>query len=186
MAITLTEEILSAARGGEPQALREIYESLAPSILAYLTGKGCEDPEALCQEVFLAVFSKLEKLTGGISGLRTFAFSVAHARMVDDVRQRKRQPVLAQFDPQADSRFSSSAEETFLGTGPGVTALLEGLPRRQQEVLLLRVVGDLSIEETANIMGSSTGAVKQLQARALRALKDRMERGEVPDHERIA
>ncbi|MCC3266300.1 RNA polymerase sigma factor [Arthrobacter gengyunqii] len=186
MATTLTEEILSAARGGEPQSLREVYESLAPSILAYLIGKGCDDPEALCQEVFLTLFGKLKNLTGGISGLRTFAFSVAHARMVDDVRRRERQPVLAQFDPQADARLSSSAEETVLGSGPGVAAMLDGLPARQKEVLLLRVVADLSIEEAAKIMGSTAGAVKQLQTRALRTLKDRMEREEVPDHERIA
>lgn len=186
LAITLTEEILSAAREGTPRALREIYESLAPSIHAYLAGKGCDDSEALTQEVFLTVFGKLEDLTGGISGLRTFAFSVAHARMVDDVRRRERQPVLTPFDPHTDARFSSSAEETVLGAGSGVSALLEGLPRRQKEVLLLRVVADLSIEESAKIMGTSAGAVKQLQTRALKTLKDRLERKEVPDHEQIA
>ncbi len=186
LAITLTEEILSAAREGKPQALREIYASLAPSVFAYLAGKGCDDPEALTQEVFLTVFGKLEGLTGGIGGLRTFAFSVAHARMVDDVRRRERQPVLTPFDPHADARFSSSAEETVLGAGPGVNALLEGLPRRQKEVLLLRIVADLSIEESAKIMGSTAGAVKQLQTRALKTLKNRLEREEVPDHEQIA
>ncbi|WP_237687299.1 MULTISPECIES: RNA polymerase sigma factor [Arthrobacter] len=186
MAITPTEEILSAAREGQPRALRDIYEFLAPSILAYLAGKGCDDPEGLTQEVFLTLFGKLGNLTGGVSGLRTFAFSVAHARMVDDVRRRERQPVLAQFDPQADDRFSSSAEETVLGSASGVSALLQGLTRRHQEVLLLRVVADLSIEETAKIMGISAGAVKQLQGRALKTLKDRMEHEEVPDHEQIA
>ena len=186
LAITPTEEILSAAREGQPRALRDIYEFLAPSILAYLAGKGCDDPEALTQEVFLTLFGKLGNLTGGVSGLRTFAFSVAHARMVDDVRRRERQPVLAQFDPQADDRFSSSAEETVLGSASGVSALLQGLRRRHQEVLLLRVVADLSIEETAKIMGISAGAVKQLQGRALKTLKDRMEHEEVPDHEQIA
>ncbi|WP_237685527.1 RNA polymerase sigma factor [Arthrobacter sunyaminii] len=186
MAITPTEEILSAAREGQPRALRDIYEFLAPSILAYLSGKGCDDPEGLTQEVFLTLFGKLGNLTGGVSGLRTFAFSVAHARMVDDVRRRERQPVLAQFDPQADDRFSSSAEETVLGSASGVSALLQGLTRRHQEVLLLRVVADLSIEETAKIMGISAGAVKQLQGRALKTLKDRMEHEEVPDHEQIA
>ncbi|MBO0910051.1 RNA polymerase sigma factor [Arthrobacter sunyaminii] len=186
LAITPTEEILSAAREGQPRALRDIYEFLAPSILAYLAGKGCDDPEGLTQEVFLTLFGKLGNLTGGVSGLRTFAFSVAHARMVDDVRRRERQPVLAQFDPQADDRFSSSAEETVLGSASGVSALLQGLTRRHQEVLLLRVVADLSIEETAKIMGISAGAVKQLQGRALKTLKDRMEHEEVPDHEQIA
>ncbi|MCC9197538.1 RNA polymerase sigma factor [Arthrobacter sp. zg-Y820] len=186
MATALTEDILAAARAGKPKALREIYLVLAPSILGYLAGKGCEDPEGLTQEVFLTVFGKLHSLTGGLSGMRTFAFSVAHARMVDDARRRERQPVFAQFHPAADVRISVSAEETVLESGAGVAALLDGLPPRQQEVLLLRVVADLSIEETASIMGSSEGAVKQLQSRALKILKDRLERKEEPAHERIA
>lgn len=186
MAKTLTEETLSAARAGKPEALRSIYEVLAPAILAYLAGKGCEDPEALTQEVFLSVFGKLPSLTGGLSGLRTFAFSVAHARMVDDARRRERQPLMAQFHHAADVRISASAEETVLESGAGVAVLLHGLTPRQQEVLLLRVVADLSIEETAKIMGSSEGAVKQLQGRALKVLKDRLEREEEPAHGQIA
>lgn len=186
MARTLTEEILSAARAGRPEALREIYEVLAPSILAYLAGKGCDDPEALAQEVFLTVFGRLSSLTGGLSGLRTFAFSVAHARMVDDTRRRDRQPVFTQFHPATDLRLSASAEETVLESGVEIGAMLEGLTPRQKEVLLLRVVADLSIEESAKIMGSSEGAVKQLQSRALKILKDRLERGEESAHERIA
>ncbi|WAP51841.1 RNA polymerase sigma factor [Arthrobacter sp. ATA002] len=188
MAKTLREEVLSAAAGGNPEALRGIYDALAPSILAYLTGKGCEDPEAQTQEVFLTVFGKLDTLTGGLSGMRTFAFSVAHARMVDDVRRRERQPLLAEFQHAHDVRVSASAEQTVLESGAGVAALLEGLTPRQQEVLLLRVVGDQSIGDTARIMGCSEGAVKQLQSRALKILKDRLERErkEAPAHERIA
>ena len=188
LAKTLTEETLRAAAAGEPEALRKIYNVLAPSILAYLAGKGCDDPEGLTQDVFLTVFGKLDTLTGGFSGLRTFAFSVAHARMVDDARRRERQPVLAQFQPSSDIRSSASAEETVLASAAAAAELLEGLTRRQQEVLLLRVVGDQSIEETARIMGCSVGAVKQLQNRALKILKDKLERErkEESAHERIA
>ena len=180
LARTLTEEILSAARAGKPGALREVYDLMAPSILAYLAGKGCEDPEALMQEVLLTVFGKLDTLTGGPAGLRTFAFSVAHARMVDDVRRRQRQPAFTQFQPHNDNRVTASAEEAVLGSGPGVAAILEGLTPDQQEVLLLRIVADLSIGESARIMDRSEGAVKQLQGRALKLLKDRMERKEAP------
>ena len=188
MAKTLTEDVLQAAAAGNAEALRKIYNVLAPSILAYLTGKGCDDPEGLTQDVILAVFGKLTTLTGGVSGLRTFAFSVAHARMVDDARRRERQPVLAPFRPSADMRSTVSAEETVLTSAAAVTELLQGLTPRQQEVLLLRVVGDQSIEETARIMGCSVGAVKQLQNRALKILKDRLERDrkEEPADERIA
>lgn len=186
MAAALTEQTLRDARAQKPAALREIYDNFAPGILGYLRSKGCEDPEALAQEVFLTLFLKLGTLEGGVNGLRTFAFSVAHARMVDETRRREREPVPAPFDPDLDRRAAESAEDSVLGSEAGVAALLQGLSPQQQEVLLLRVVADLSIDESAKIMGRTPGAVKQLQRRALGILKGRMERKEVADDERAS
>lgn len=173
MADPLTEQMVSAARTNDPVALREVYESLAPAVLGYLRSKGCEDPEALSQEVFLTVFSKLSTVTGGAAGLRTFAFSVAHARMVDEFRRRERQPATAPYDPLADTRFTDSAEVTVLESAAVAVELLEGLTDLQREVLLLRVVADLSLEESAIIMGKTANSVKQLQRRALITLQER-------------
>ncbi|MDM7990954.1 RNA polymerase sigma factor [Arthrobacter sp. zg-Y877] len=186
MPSSLTEQTLRDARARKPVALREIYDDFAPGILGYLRSKGCQDPESLTQEVFLTLFSKLDTLDGGLRGARTFAFSVAHARMVDDVRRREREPATAVFDPDLDRRATESAEESVLGAGVGVDALLAGLTPQQQEVLLLRVVADLSIEESAKIMGRSAGAVKQLQRRALGILKNQLEGKEAPDNERAS
>lgn len=186
MAATLTEETLAAARSKHPAALQEIYRRLAPSVLSYLTSKGCEDPEALTQDVFLTVFSKLGSVTGGGEGLRSFVFSVAHARMVDDVRRRERRPLTLEFRPDFDVRVTASAEESVLGSGSGVSALLHGLNPAQQEVLLLRIVADLSIDESAQIMGRTPGSVKQLQRRALEILRTRLVREEVLENEQSA
>ena len=49
--------------------------------------------------------------------------------------------------------------------------MLSILPPDQQAVLALRIVAELSLEETAQVIGRSVGAVKQLQRRALLALK---------------
>ncbi|MCC3278868.1 sigma-70 family RNA polymerase sigma factor [Arthrobacter sp. zg-Y40] len=186
MAAALTEQTLRDARARKPAALRELYDDFAPGILGYLRSKGCEDPEGLTQEVFLTLFAKLDSLSGGLRGARTFAFSVAHARMVDDIRRREREPATAVFDPELDGRSTQSAEESALGADTGVASLLQGLTPQQQEVLLLRVVADLSIDESAKIMGRTPGAVKQLQRRALGILKGQLEGKEAPDNERAS
>ena len=41
----------------------------------------------------------------------------------------------------------------------------------QRAVLLLRVIGDLSLEQVAEALGKRTGAVKQLQRRGLIAVR---------------
>ena len=114
MVSTLPDDALPRAQTGEPAALSLIYQSLSPAVLGYFVGRGSEDPEALTQEVFLAVFSRLESVTGGLPGLRTFTFSVAHARLVDEVRRRARAPVLVGYEVDGDPRTADSAEAVAL------------------------------------------------------------------------
>ena len=52
--------------------------------------------------------------------------------------------------------------------------LLAQMPARQRAVLVLRFFEDLSVEQTAELLGCSTGAVKQLTSRALDAVRDRL------------
>ena len=55
-----------------------------------------------------------------------------------------------------------------------VQAVLAGLAPDQRDVVLLRIVADLSIEETATALGKRPGAVKSLQHRAMRTLRSRV------------
>jgi DNA-directed RNA polymerase specialized sigma24 family protein len=88
--------VLVAAQCGEPWALRAVYDELAPRVRGYLTARGAAEPEDLTTEVFLAVFPRLPQVTGGPAGLRALVFSVAHARLLDDLRRRARRgPVVA-------------------------------------------------------------------------------------------
>lgn len=128
--------------------------------------------------MFLTVFSKLPTLTGGVAGLRTFVFSVAHARVVDSHRARARRPASQPYEPDTDQRHSPSAEDTYEADDSLVRAqqLLARLPTDQRNVLALRILGELSLEETAQVIGRSRGAVQQLQRRALIALKSEVSR----------
>ncbi|MBG6225006.1 RNA polymerase sigma-70 factor (ECF subfamily) [Arthrobacter sp. CAN_A2] len=174
MVPTLPDDALTRAQAGEPAALSLIYQSLSPAVLGYLVGRGSEDPEALTQEVFLAVFSRLGSVTGGLPGLRTFAFSVAHARYVDEVRKRTRTPVLVGYEIDGDTRTTASAEAVALGNldAGGAGGLLEQLSTEQRDVILLRIVAELPIDQVAEILGRSAGSVKQLQRRGLLKLKE--------------
>lgn len=180
MAVSLTDAIVVSAQAGEPQALSAVYRILAPQIIGYLRGKGVDDPEGVCQDVFLTVFTKLNSVHGGGAGLRTFAFSVAHARMVDYTRAQARSPRMDSYEPAEDLRQGESAESEALeamGTG-GLMELLDRLNPDHRETLLLRIVAGLSLDETATVMNRSVGSVKQLQRRGLAALKELVEEGQ--------
>jgi RNA polymerase sigma-70 factor (ECF subfamily) len=52
--------------------------------------------------------------------------------------------------------------------------LTSALPPEQAEVVVLRVVGGLSVEETARVVGKRPGTVRVLQHRALRRLSSQV------------
>lgn len=171
------ESVVTAASRGEPAALRGIYEVLSPRVCGFLRIRGSEDPEGLTNEVFLRVLPRLPAITDGYRGLRALAFSVAHGLLVDELRRRERQPVLDEYDASRDRRTHTSAEEQALdriGEGTALE-LLELLPDGQRSVILLRVLGELSMAETAAAIGRSEVVVKKMQAKALRTLRTLMD-----------
>jgi RNA polymerase sigma-70 factor (ECF subfamily) len=60
-----------------------------------------------------------------------------------------------------------------------VAEIFNSLTDEQKTVLALRVVADLSLEETAVVMGKRVGAVKALQRRALASVKAKLDDGRV-------
>ncbi len=170
---SLTAQVVKAAMRGESSALHEVYAQLAPKILGYLRARGAGDPEAVTHDVFLALLPQLPRLRGGPSGLRTLAFSIAHARLVDELRGRSANTPPVRYEPAEDRRVVQSAETRVherMATD-AVCEVLARLPDDQREVLILRIVADLSLEQAARVMGRSVGAVKQLQRRGVLALR---------------
>ncbi|MFE4833887.1 RNA polymerase sigma factor [Arthrobacter sp. NPDC056691] len=150
-----------------------VYREFSPAVLSYLRARGLEDPEGTTQEVFLALHPQLGQVRGGPKGIKSLVFSIAHARYVDEQRHRSKAPQTTGYDPEADPRSDPSAEDQVLASEStaNVKALLGTLQQDQQEVLALRIVADLSLETTAEIMGKTPGAIKQLQRRALCRLR---------------
>ncbi|WP_284974981.1 sigma-70 family RNA polymerase sigma factor [Arthrobacter sp. efr-133-TYG-104] len=170
----LVDEYVQADHHDPALLFTAAYNEFAGPVCGYLRARGVDDPEAVTQDVFLALYPRLDTLQGGLQGAKTLLFSIAHARMVDHYRRRERRPEPAPYEVETDTRRAPSAEDQAFGAGSlGVTELLHGVADDYREVLALRVVADLSVEETAAIMGKSQGAVKQLQRRALGALKKR-------------
>jgi RNA polymerase sigma-70 factor (ECF subfamily) len=177
----ITDEVVAAAANGDADALGTVYAVLSPKVLGYLRARGADDPEGLTNEVFLHVLRRLGGLVGGAIGLRTFVFSVAHARLVDDARRRARRPSESTYRPDLDGRLAHSAEHVVLRglDGARLTDLLDRLSEDQRAVITLRILGDLSVEQTAQVLQKTCGAVKQLQRRGLLTLRTSLDRGEV-------
>ena len=175
------DDVVGEAVAGSPHAFRQLYDALAPRVQGYLHSRGVEDAEGLTSEVFLAVYPRLPALRGGAAGLRTLVFSVAHARAVDDLRRRSRRPASFSYDQDFDDRVTDSAEHVVVESleAERALALMDRLVEDQRTVVALRIIGDLSLEQTASVTGKTVASVKQLQRRGLERLRTLMSVQEV-------
>jgi RNA polymerase sigma factor (sigma-70 family) len=166
------DDVLCSARVGAEWAWARIYDELAPRIVGYLRAHGAADPEDVAGEVFLQVVRGLPGFSGGEAEFRAWVFTIAHRRQVDDLRRRRRRPVeVAPVDgvERAGGDVGEDAEARMAYVS--VRAAIEALPPEQRSVVLLRIIGDLTIEEIARAVGKRPGAVKALQRRGLRRLE---------------
>ncbi len=176
------DEVLAQARTGAGEAFTRLYHDLARPVAAYVRSQGVPDVEDVSSEVFLAAFTSLERFTGDQAGFRSWVFTIAHRRITDHWRRVARGAVEAPYDPADDTRTVVSAESgamEALGT-QRVLAMLGRLTEEQREVLALRVVADLTVEQVAAVVGRSEGAVKALQRRGLATLRREIEREAAP------
>ena len=171
--------VLAAAQAGTPWASTAIWVEYSPAIAAFLKARGSREPEDLTSEVFLAAFDTLPQFVGGETQFRSFLFSIAYRRLTDELRKRSRWGESAQWSDDDDPRTSPSAEDLAVGRmgNSSALALLDGLPVDQRTVMVLRIVGDLTIEQIAEVIGKRPGAVKALQRRALEALRKKVTPG---------
>lgn len=165
------------AQAGSVVAFEHLYRTLSTPVRSYLRWHRASDPDGLANDVFTQVHRKLCTFEGDEQGFRSWVFTIAHRRMIDDRRRRSRQPAIEDEVDVAEHRAVGDVEDdVFAVLGDDrVREILAPLSRDQQAVVLLRVVADLSVEEVARIVGKREGAVKQLQHRALTTLRQRAE-----------
>jgi RNA polymerase sigma-70 factor, ECF subfamily len=143
-----------------------VFASLGSAVHGYLRAAGADDCEDVLSEVFLRVARGVGRFRGGDDDLRRWVFTIAHNCLMDEHRRHRRQRLfvrrLATVEPTVPA-----PNEPF---DPVLHDALLQLTPDQREVVTLRFVADLSIEEVARITERPVGAVKSLQHRALRAL----------------
>jgi RNA polymerase sigma factor (sigma-70 family) len=173
--------ILMAAGFGEEWAWCALYAELSPRVRGYLRAQGEADPDDLAGEVFVQVVRDLARFEGGEVQFRAWVMTIAHHRLVDERRRRARRPVVTASPVEAHEEIGGDVEEEAIAMigEQRIQEALAGLSDQQRAVLLLRVLGDLTVEQVARVIGKRPGAVKALQRRGLEVLKREMELGGV-------
>jgi RNA polymerase sigma factor (sigma-70 family) len=174
-------DLVARLKAGDEPAWAELYGQHAGRIAGYARSKGVRDPDDLVGDVFAAAAERLAQFEGDDGRLRSWLFTIAHHRLADDLRRAQRRATdatapadlddVVRIDDAADAADGSVARLD----ADGALAMLSWVTDEQREVLTLRIIGELSIAETAEIVGKPSGAVKALQHRAIARIKRRLD-----------
>jgi RNA polymerase sigma-70 factor, ECF subfamily len=181
--MTTQEERLDAvvadAVAGDRDALREVLETIRPIVVRYCRARvgtferSDLSADDVAQEVCLAAVMALPRYRDRGRPFLAFVYGIAAHKVADAYRAVGRD--LSYPTESVPERLSSEPgpEQSALDADSvsRMTELLDVLPDRQREMLILRVLVGLSAEETAQAVGSTAGAVRVAQHRALARLK---------------
>ncbi len=165
------EQALALAKAGDNEGVSWLYDTYHPPLLRYLKWEEPREAADIESEVWLAVAQNLKRFKGDQQHFKAWIFTIARRRVADQRRKRARNRIVY-VDPESLYVYESgrdTAQEAVdsISAQEAIDRLTAGIPRDQAEVIVLRVLGGLSVNEVAEITGKRPGTVRVLQHRAL-------------------
>jgi RNA polymerase sigma-70 factor, ECF subfamily len=172
------DRLVAAVVNDDRAALDQLLRILRPLVVRYCrsrlgTERGGVAADDVAQEVCLAVLKALPSYTDQGKPFLAFVYGIAGHKVVDAHRHagRDRSEPTDEVPEGIDDRGGPEQAALDLSANVEMRALLAQLPDKQREILVLRVVVGLSAEETAIAVGSTPGAVRVAQHRAVAKLR---------------
>jgi RNA polymerase sigma-70 factor (ECF subfamily) len=168
-----------AAGAGDRAALDQLLRRCSPLLVRYCRARlggrrvGLQSAEDVAQDVAFALCQALPRFREIDTPFMAFVYGIARNKVVDAFRSagRDRSEPTDQVPERVDAE--GGPEQQVLGSSAfgDLMTLVDRLPEQQREIITLRVIGQLTSEETAQAVGSTPGAVRVAQHRALQKLR---------------
>ena len=173
------DAVVAEAVAGNRDALTEVLEIIRPIVVRYCRARvGTAERSGLsaddvAQEVCLAAITALPRYKDQGRPFLAFVYGIAAHKGADAHRAVARNRAEPTDEVPERPTVDLGPEQMAIDADSAarMDALLNLLPAKQREILILRVVVGLSAEETAEAVGSSPGAVRVAQHRALARLR---------------
>ncbi len=175
-------ELMRALQAGDPDSMGVLVERFGRRIFKYLLGwiKNREDALDLTQEVLLRVHQKAA-LYSGEAPLGPWIFRIARNLFHDHMRKKNYKVHSAASDLDDALRYSEAParqtpERAVFGAEISlrIHEAIEKLPTRQREVVQLRLLGEMKLDDIAQAMNLSLGGVKSTLHAALNRLRQEL------------
>jgi len=178
-AVTDIDALVVAALGGDRSAVARLLELIRPRVVGYCRARvgrqerSYASADDVAQEVCIAVLTALPSYRDQGRPFLAFVYGIAAHKVADAHRTaaRNRAEPVPEFVDTPDSADGPEGQVLHGELSARMARLMGTLAPKQREILVLRVVVGLSAEETADAIGSTPGAVRVAQHRALNRLR---------------
>jgi RNA polymerase sigma-70 factor (ECF subfamily) len=179
-AVTTPGLVTAVATGaGKTHTIEDILRWIRPLVVRYCRArvggeKTFASADDVAQEVCLAVLTALPSYRDYGRPFLSFVYGIAAHKVAEAHRNaaRNRADLVLELPDTPELADGPEAQVLQSELTGRMAKLLHNLPERQREILILRVVVGLSAEETAEAVGSTPGAVRVAQHRALSRLRN--------------
>ena len=155
------------------QDLEALFKWLNEPIYRYVyirCGYNRELAEDITQDIFIKAWEKRLSFNPKKSTLKNWLYTITRNHIIDLYRKKKVD--VKSFDEEIESGIkdeSMSIDDELLLTD--ILKSLDKLKDRDKELLILRYIQDLDIEEISKIVGKSYNTTKVMIHRAIKKLK---------------
>src|SRR5918997_900239 len=179
------DELVALAMQGDRAAVGRVLAIVRPRVVLSCRARlgrldrSSVSADDVAQEVCLAVLTALPGYRVQGRPFLAFVYGIASHKVIDAHRAatRNRSEPVADIPDAIESADGPEQRALRVELSSEMGKLLDTLPEKQREILVLRVVVGLSAEETAEAVGSTPGAVRVAQHRALARLRKSMPEG---------
>jgi RNA polymerase sigma-70 factor, ECF subfamily len=164
--------LVEQAKTGDPTAWETLFWRAYPRLFAYATRRlGPEDAKDAVSETFARAVRRIHTFCWSGGGFDAWLYGIVRHIVIDAQRVAYRRPSSDELGDWASD--SPGPLDHLLGTeeAAAVRRAFLRLNPADQELIELRVVGRLSAEDTARVVGKRPGAVRMAQSRALERLR---------------
>ncbi|MFD0813601.1 RNA polymerase sigma factor ShbA [Amycolatopsis umgeniensis] len=170
---------VAAAGQGDRRALDHLLATIRPLVIRYCRARiGRQErtyasADDVAQEVCVAILRALPTYRERGRPFLAFVYGIAQHKVADARRAaaRNRTEPVAEVPDGVSESVGPEQQALHNELSDRMGELLRILPDKQREIVVLRIVVGLSAEETAGVVGSTAGAVRVAQHRALTRLR---------------
>lgn len=157
--------------------LEEVFTSLNEDIFAYVMARvrAREIAEDIAQEVFIKAWEKRSQFNPDKGSLKNWIYAIALNAVRDHFR-RNRIRATVELPEEISSDEDIARQTDTKASAAFILEHMKSLSAKEQELLTLRFMQELSIEEVAEVMKMKYSATKVALHRATKKLQDRCNR----------